>query len=594
MEICDVEDVLARAEPADPLRLCPLAILDPRREPYQAMLFQPGGTIHASHVRIGNADPVAASPMYIALLREAIARQSQLVVTPEYSLPWSVVDQIVQGPLRPPVGSLWALGSESITPDALEVLHRSLPGDARLFHEPFDATKRAQQAFIDPLLYCFWARTAADAHVLCLLVQFKTVPCRDDDHVELRALYLGTRAYRFRNDAQSIRFIGIICSDAFEFDNALVDANCSNAIILHIQLNKSPGNPNYSAYRSRLYATASNMRVEVLALNWSANLQLESGAAWNEIAGTAWYVSPGGGQPNDAEVNELHKAGVYYSLVDTRWHGFYLNYSPHFLVLEKQRVFASGAQVLAPRLAPRVLCRRVWSAQTNSWVDASADDGFGTFLQPYVPLDATLPKMSERDPLSVERALELLEGADGSPSDWYALWELRAFRVADEESLRRLTVSQESNRFRAGVQFRRERVRKAKIAAEFPGQPVPWPGGAADLARGFKYRWLSDDPHCNVEPLDGGLGPATLVYLGEEPDEDALSSVYEKLRKALRWHVTQKRLAGDTNADPSKATDRLCVTYRRGQALYVHRPRDWGSITDPVLEAEDDIAKGEA
>jgi hypothetical protein len=592
MRILNVDEVLANRGTAHPLRLEPLAILDPRREPYQALLCQPGGTIHASNTRIGNADQEAAARMYLALLQEAIDRQSQLVVTPEYSVPWLVIDHIVHGPLRPPMGSLWALGFESITPAALEALHGTLAHDVRLVHESIDAQQRVQKAFIDPLVYVFWAHAQTDDVVLCVLVQFKTVACRDDDHVELRTLYLGRDAYRFRNSPQSIQLVGIVCSDSFELQNALVDEICRDTLLLHIQLNQRPGNAVYSAYRSRLYAVASNNNVEVLALNWAAGIVIDgTPGTWNEIAGSAWYVSPKAGQVGDADINTLHHEGVYYSLVDKRWHTFYLNYSPHFLVLEKQRVFSTGPQVLAPRFAPRVVARRVWNDHSQSWIAAVADDGFGTFLQAYAPLDTSLPQMCQQDPLAVERAMELLEGTDGSPSDWYTLKQLGALKVADEESLRRVTVSQETNRFRAGVHLRRERVRKAMIAAGLSTQGMVWPRGASDLADGFRYRWISVEPHCNVEPLNGNRGAATLVFLGDEPDDDALSSIYAKLCKALRTDAAQKCEAGTSDVDPSQATDRLCVVYRRNNVLRAHRPSGRASITDPGTDGEDDIAR---
>jgi len=594
MQIVDVEQFLAQHDVANPLRPLPIAVLEPRREPYQAILCQPHGTIHASQNRIGNSDSAATAPMYLALLQEAINRQSQLVVTPEYSVPWSVIGEIVRGPLRPPMGSLWALGSESITPGDLEALGTSLANrnDIRLLHETIEQQQRVQRSFIDPLVYVFWVRTQADATVLCILVQFKTVPCRDDDHVELRSLYLGRNVYRFRNANPSVQLIGIICSDAFDFNDALVADNCADVLLLHVQLNKNPANPVYSAYRSRFYAVASNNNAEVVCLNWSAGVRIEGMAdPWNEIAGSGWYVSPRSDPVDDADVNRLHHDGVYYSLVDKRWHGFYLNYSPHFIVIEKQPVFSTGPQVLAPRLAPRVVARCGWNEQTGSWTGVNANDGFDAFLQGYVPLDATLPQMCQQNPLSVERAMELLEGTDGGPSDWYALKQLQAFRVADEESLRRVTVSQETDRFRVGVRFRRERARKAMIAVGIPGQPMRWPGGAADLANGFRYRWTATEPHCNVEPLNGIGGPATFIFLGDEPDQDALSSVYAKLSKALRADAAQKRAAGTSDVDPSQAADRLCVVYRRNTVLQSHRPS--ASITDPVDGIEDDIGRGD-
>jgi predicted amidohydrolase len=65
-------------------------------------------------------------PMYAAMLREAAERHCQLVVTPEYTTPWEVVEAVARGDYRPPQGSLWALGCESIAPAALEVFGASL------------------------------------------------------------------------------------------------------------------------------------------------------------------------------------------------------------------------------------------------------------------------------------------------------------------------------------------------------------------------------------------------------------------------------------------------------------------------------------
>lgn len=129
------------------------------------------------------------------------------------------------------------------------------------------------------------------------------------------------------------------------------------------------------------------------------------------------------------------------------------------------------------------------------------------------------------------------------------------------------------------------------IATGFPAQAIAWPGGARDLAGGFRFRWSAADPHCNVEPLNGAR-PATVVFLGDEPEEDVLSSVYAKLGKALRADAAQKQVAGGGDVDLSQAADRLCVVYRRDNVLLAHRASDWASITEPLLGPEDDIARG--
>jgi hypothetical protein len=114
---------------------------------------------------------------------------------------------------------------------------------------------------------------------------------------------------------------------------------------------------------------------------------------------------------------------------------------------------------------PHVAARRTWSAPQAAWTAVTADDGFGAFIQPYAPLPATLPQMCGQDPLAVERALELLEGPVGNVDEWYTLRELGALKVADEESIRSVTVSQETDAARHGVAFRRARARRPRRIA---------------------------------------------------------------------------------------------------------------------------------
>jgi hypothetical protein len=532
--------------------------------------------------------------MYRAFLNDAVGRQAQLAITPEYSVPWALIREIVDCAPRPPHGSLWVLGCESITPAELDVLQREMDGNAgvRLIHENFDPQRRAQTAFVDPLVFVFWAVDSAGADVLCLLVQFKTVVSRDPDHLELQSLYHGTCVYKFTAQAGDVSLLALICSDAFEFANALVDEHCTNLLLVHIQLNKRPGYMDYAAYRSRLFSVASNNNVEVICLNWAANVLIEGSAhPWNSIAGSAWYVAPRGVTPTDADVNQLHHDGLYYSVVGERWHAFYLNYAPHSLLLKKQPVFATGPQVLAPRVSPQVVARRVWDPQQGTWTPVTADDGFSTFIQQYVPLPTTLLQLCEQDPLAVERALELLEGPDGQISDWYTLKELHALKVAEEESIRRVTVSQETDNGRHGVAFRRRRARCAQTAATIPGQALSWPTPVSDLAAGYRYRWAQDEPHSNVEPLEGGR-PAAFVYLGEDPEEDRLANVYAKLSKARKIQAFTASI--QSGIDPSDAVslaqDRLCVVYKANHALRFYRPPGYASITDTAGAQLDDIA----
>lgn len=600
MDIVGVATALSEhPDPNRTLRIKPLDALEPTPEPYLALLCQPHGVIHASASRMGNADPGVVAPKYRRLLDESVRTRAQLVVTPEYSVPWVVVDDIVSGAVRPATGALWALGCESIAPHELSALRERLEAsdDVRLVHEPLNQTKVAQRSFINPLVYVFWCLDSADRDVLCLLVQFKTVVSRDEGHVEVTSLYTGDRVYKFNADSGGIALIGLICSDAFGFTNQLVDDHYNRLLVLHIQLNQRPGHSDFSTYRQRLVQIASNSNTEVLCVNWAAGLAVDGGSQqpWNTISGSAVYCSPQTVRVEDGDVDSLHADGVYYSMVGKRWHGFFLHFGEHALLLRKQHVFANGPQAIVQLIPPQVVERLTWDKESMTWTPTRADDGFELFIQSYQPLGTVLQQLFSASPLAVERAIELLHGPTGQPQTWYTLSRLPALHVGEEESLRRITVSQEVDAARAGVAFRRERARLAQSAATIQNAAPKWPPAVVDLAGGFKFRWTSSDPHRNVEPADGAGTPATLVYLGENPEGDRLSNVHSMLVKALRVDAAQRcPLDGDVGAAVAAAVDRLCIAYKRGHELLFFRDPHQASITEPRGAVIDDIAGGAA
>ena len=233
-EITPVQTLLASRD--RPLSLRPLDALQARPAPYQALLCQPGGTLESSPRRIGNLDSTAAAPAYRALLGKATTSHADLVLTPEYSVPWSVFNDIIQGHLIPPEGALWALGFESITPVELRTLEAAMASAAQptiLLHEPLNHRQAQQKTFIDPLVYLFWARednTGAD--VLCALVQFKTVGSRDPDHVERDHLYLGTTVYKFTAATNNQMGAALLRRGVFALFMGLFARGCVSPVLI--------------------------------------------------------------------------------------------------------------------------------------------------------------------------------------------------------------------------------------------------------------------------------------------------------------------------------------------------------------------------
>lgn len=595
MQVKPVENVLGDLKPIR------LRALMPNRDPYHTMLLQPQGLIEASEQRIGHAKSEAGAAMSRSFLTASVDKHADLVVTPEYCLPWSVVLDIVNGHIRPDEGTIWVLGCESITPDDLVALAAKVnDGVGFFYHEPIDIVQKAQKRYIDPLLYVFWCINNTDQKILSFVVQFKTVPCRDSLDVEQRSLYLGSTIYSFNRGVNQISLLSIICSDAFEFTNTLVDEYYTNCLLIHIQLCPKPAHADFAAYRMRLHSVGSSSDVELLCLNWARGV-IELGADgkevnWNNVAGSAWYVPPSKFNCEDKLVEDAHRSGIYYSLVSQRWHTFYLNYEPQVLLLQKQKILVHAEpQVLVPKSCLTVADRWSWDGNSKTWVEQrDADDGFKTIVNNYPALSVDLPTMASESPLAVERALELLVGPQGKPSTWFHLQELPSMKVEVEESISRVTVHQERDSTRPGVRFRKARLQRAQDAMTLPGKGVPWPVPVKDLERGFQFKWCKTDPHRNVVPTDTGAS-ASLVFLSDQSDNAIVEAVHKKVRQALMQQaIDQAFTSGEEPIDVMlRATDRLCVVYRRDHVICVWSPNQINRFDRPPEISEVDIAGGE-
>lgn len=590
MHVKDVREVLA----AGGLTLRPLTVLRPTRDPYRALLYQPGGTLRMSSAGVSNAAADDATAACRAVLAEAVSTLAQLVVAPEYCVPWVAVADVLQGAARPADGALWILGCESISPDELDRIAAEWNQQAgvRVIHEPLDATERAQRRFIDPVVLLFWADAADGQPVLCLLVQFKTAPSRDPLRLELQHMYRGRVIYRLRCSEYEISLLTLVCADSIEFQNYVTD-HCADVLFVHVELNEKPGHPAFAAYRRRIVDAASNQRVEVLCVNWAAGVKTHGvDKPFSLIAGSGWYLLPEGAELTDEAVRSLHDQGLYFSFVNRRWLGFFLGYFPQVMLVAKQPVFSLGEQVLAPRIPPAVVSIKSWRSEVSALQAEGAQDGFNSFVANYAPLGDALRDLYAQDPLAVERAIELLAGPRGKLGRWYELDALLPLHVDDEESLRRFTVSQETDDSRGGVRFREARARNAQAAVQL-ASAWNWPHPFGDLGAGFRFRWKHADPHSNVEPLAGGE-PAALIYLGDNPEKPLLENLYAWLRFERQKKALERAGAGatpsDLDAERLRAEDRICVVCRTSHVLQVFRPTTWPSISDPKDAQRDDLA----
>lgn len=86
-------------------------------------LYQHKGVFFADNNRIGNNDQDEAETKFIKVLTKAKEDNIALVLSPEYSCPKSVIDQIIANEnLQPAQNKIWTLGGESLNKEELNNL----------------------------------------------------------------------------------------------------------------------------------------------------------------------------------------------------------------------------------------------------------------------------------------------------------------------------------------------------------------------------------------------------------------------------------------------------------------------------------------
>lgn len=553
-----------------------LEALKPSVDEYDVLLIQPKGEIKASKSRVGNHNQQLATEQYSKLLEEASNEQINLVVAPEYCIPWNSIKFVINNDQHPAKGSLWALGCESITIAELESLKDDLNGKAHILYENLDIEAAKKKSFLDPLAYVFHTKDGNDEDCLVILIQFKTHISIDDERIEGDNLFTGESVYVFGTKGETIRLFSLICSDAFAAKEETLKNYLDRTIILHIQLNPNPRQDTFRSYREHFFKYA-KYESELICLNWASNIHecIEDGDEkdWKNIAGSAWYLRPDKFDYSDKRINENHSAGLYFThLKSMKWNVMFLNYNPGAYILRASKVWhdENVAAVQSKRIGPRLQDVLQWEEANKNWIsNPKSEDGFKNLLQPFGEDTDPLSKMYEINPIYVERFLALIAGEISSAGKWHSVTELDSFTIDLYEYIKRITFAQDTEQ--VCVDFRNARVRNFVSCCHVLNKFTKWPPELSDLSVGYEFVWEPDCPHSTVKSNAGEY--ATLVYMGEDRLETELKAVGEKLRTALHRK--------------NQPTERLGVFYRKqGQPeVWLHpdsRRFDKPSDTSPV------------
>ena len=575
MDITPVADILLENALGTPI----LNALIPNANNYTVLALQPHGDIEASAEGVRNRDRDLATKQFGKFLEYAKETQADLVITPEYSMPWEVLSEAILGGEGPVQGKLWALGCESIKFSDLESLKDSLAPFATLIYEPLDASSTQ---FVSPLAYIFVSPSApndGEAKTV-VLVQFKTHAMGDPDHFEINGMQRGTRIYQFGDDGQNLKLVSLICADAFEFTDEIANAIHDRALILHIQLNQNPRHEKFLYCRRQLLGYSGDA-TEVLCLNWSEDVKMSIDGHdinWKNIAGSAWYLKPQKFDYRDITLCSNHRQGLYYTWLEPcRSHALFFNYKPAIFLFTATKVAHVGVPgSVSKRRGPQLTNTCNWDDQAGSWVEKTAvDDGFSAVVSESGDAQTEIKRIAEVNPLEVERILALCAGEIESNEDWHKVNLLDSCVIDSSEIIQRVTFAQDTHK--RAIRFRTARLRRFLNLWEIITSEE-LPPALLDLRSGFSFKWSHNSPHQNVESTSGKL--ATVIYMGEESTPPQIEAITKRVADFLH--------KSSSDIDQSRSAQQRLHVWSRDKkgAIILYKP-----YRDVKIDQTDNISQ---
>lgn len=573
---------------------------------YTVLAIQPEGRIRITDCSIGNADPGDAKLRMLSFFQLVAATQPDLVISPEYSVPWDALLESIEAGITPLPGKLWVLGCESLMLEGLVAIRERLGPTAVVLDDDISPKQITTQKYRNPLVYVFKTKYGDDiSEQLVLLVQYKTQASGDQENTEATGMLPGQNVYLFGRAPGEVRLMTLICSDVFGFDKALIDKYYDGLFLLHIQLNNSPRHLLYKKYRQELFAFGG--RTELLCLNWADNIvsvdqQGENELNWANICGSAWYLLPSEFDTTDGRINENHRHGIYYTRHEPiRVHALQFHYRPRIFLLQATKVYHHAVpKPQSIRSGPKALKTFVWSQDLSNWVEPRTpkelpNDGFDSQLDRAggVQIDLEDVRALYRlSPISVERAMAITAGQFGPNANWHEPHRIDSMQLCEQEIVRRVTVTQDPAS--QAVSFRSARLGAVRAIAELRGNNYPWPAPVEVLRQGFSFNWSPQFPNRNVVAIDGTV--ATIVHAGLIGDLTELEKLDQRARKALAGPppeperaLSQEQMDSFNRQHYATRVERFCILYSTamGPNHYIS-PRD-SSFVQPAGQSPVDI-----
>jgi len=528
-----------------------LNILVSDERQYSMLFIQPNENIDVSHQWVRNENSESACSKYKDFLKLAQEKHADLVISPEYSCPWQVIEGLIQNEKLPSNGKLWVLGCESITPIELDEFSAKYQDIIWIYERDI---QQADGNFLNPVCYIFKAKDREGIERTIIIVQFKCQPMADHIHqFERNNLIRGTKRYILRNNDESIHLITLICSDALgiEMDWCEKISMHKPYLIIHPQLNLKPRHSSFMSYRQLAFKYNREYQ-EFVCVNWARGFKLPDNSP-SPFGGSAFYTKSTKLDLRDVRVNENHRKGLYYTKCAThRSHTYFFNYDEHLFFFRTTKPSQSSAPGVLQntRTGPEMLDAYSWDDDQSLWIEGALPDDEFERLCEEVNTDVSPLSDETMTPLNKERLLALSNGEIASQkSEWFRADQLKFLEIHEDEIIRRMTMVQDpcdkayEEKYQNLIKFSRLKNQILTDSANFPecirdlseSCIIHYPIGE----NGYNFNLCSNSGHRE----------ATGVFLGV-CSLKKLTRVYDNLASILQDH--QRRLVvwyEDQNGD---------------------------------------------
>lgn len=541
---------------AQNLKIPTLEALNPDAGLYEVLLLQLQGNIEANIGFIGNKEKTVAFKKFERFLELATQKDADLVVTPEYSCPWSVIDHIISKGIFPRNRKLWVLGCESINRQELRLFIQTHKQVIWIYEHNL-VENEGLGNFFDPLLYIFLTEDTNGNEKIVLTLQFKTTHMSVHGSSLERDNYIpGNLIYVIKNDESSIYLLTLICADSLGFKREQLTNKQQATLIMHIQMNPDPRGNNFKNYRNDFYSNKEESK-EILCLNWAKPTDI-AGEYNIEFAGSALYIKTKEIDRRDERLNINHNKGLYFTNWKTKKVNSYFFNSEEFVFhYRSTKVLQDiGTPEQQKRTGPEMIEAFNWDE--DKWVgEITPDDGFVYLLKDMGLKDTVLNDLTCLDK---ERLIALSSG-EAQMIGWHKPEMLKFLIIDDQEALNKLTYTQDGK-----DEVKKARLHYLSLFSALLNNIIlhedNFPDCIKDLVQECSIGYFTPNFNHNLFSHTGNP-PATVAFVGIMPEVCArktFNAMFSFLdedsrRRLVVWYDKDRKLNSIFNPPPEHDAD---------------------------------------